>query len=127
MLNVHPNGNHPHPNPLPRVRGRGDQMMQSRYLQFDNTGKTFPGVRALDGITFGVAEGSVHALMGENGAGKSTLLKILSGAYQASEGTLSLGGKANLFYSTAEAINAGVAVIYQELHLAPELSVAENL
>src|SRR2546423_7756563 len=97
------------------------------YLQFDNIGKTFPGVRALDGITFGVAEGSVHALMGENGAGKSTLLKILSGAYQPTSGTLSMGGRSQIFHSTADAIHAGVAVIYQELHLAPELSVAENL
>jgi L-arabinose transport system ATP-binding protein len=101
--------------------------MGSPYLQFDGIGKTFPGVRALDGITFGVQEGSVHALMGENGAGKSTLLKILSGAYRADSGSLLLGGVPHVFHSTMEAIKAGVAVIYQELHLVPELSVAENL
>ena len=101
--------------------------MASEYLQFAGVAKSFPGVRALDGITFGVAEGSVHALMGENGAGKSTLLKILSGAHLPTAGTLSLGGRPQVFHSTASAIAAGVAVIYQELHLAPELSVAENL
>src|SRR2546425_10650913 len=98
--------------------------MAGAHLHFDSIGKSFPGVRALDGITFGVNEGSVHALMGENGAGKSTLLKILSGAYRADEGTLSVGGTSRVFHSTAEAIAARIAVIYQELHLAPELSVA---
>ena len=97
------------------------------YLQFQNIGKTFPGVRALDGISFGVTEGSVHALMGENGAGKSTLLKILGGAYQPTSGTLSLGGTGQIFPDTAAALAAGVAIIYQELHLVPRLSVAENL
>ncbi len=101
--------------------------MSAEFLEFRGVAKSFPGVQALGGITFGVAEGSVHALMGENGAGKSTLLKILSGAYQPTAGTISLGGEAHVFHSTADAINAGVAVIYQELHLAPELSVAENL
>jgi L-arabinose transport system ATP-binding protein len=97
------------------------------YLQFDVLVKAFPGVRALDGVSFGVAEGSIHALIGENGAGKSTLLKILSGVYRPDAGCVRLAGEPRLFRSTAEAIDAGVAVIYQELHLVPELSVAENL
>jgi L-arabinose transport system ATP-binding protein len=101
--------------------------MAGEYLQFDGIAKSFLGVRALDGISFGVHESSIHALMGENGAGKSTLLKILSGAYQPSEGTLRIAGKPRAFHSTSEALSAGVAVIYQELHLAPELSVAENM
>ncbi|MDQ5979220.1 MAG: L-arabinose transport system ATP-binding protein, partial [Verrucomicrobiota bacterium] len=96
-------------------------------LTFDALAKEFPGVRALDGVSFGVRAGSVHALMGENGAGKSTLLKILSGAYQPTGGTVRLGGQPHAFVSTAEAIAAGVAVIYQELHLVPEMTVAENL
>jgi L-arabinose transport system ATP-binding protein len=79
-------------------------------------------------VSFGVSESSVHALMGENGAGKSTLLKILSGMYRPDAGgQLVVGGTPRVFESTAAAIRAGVAVIYQELHLVPELSVAENL
>jgi L-arabinose transport system ATP-binding protein len=96
-------------------------------LAFDGVGKTFPGVRALDGVSFAVRAGSVHALMGENGAGKSTLLKILSGAYRPDAGRLLLAGRPASFPSPAAALAAGVAVIYQELHLVPELSVAENL
>ena len=96
-------------------------------LAFDGLTMEFPGVRALDGVAFGVRSGSVHALMGENGAGKSTLLKILSGAYQPTAGTLRLGGEPKVFGSTAGAIAAGVAVIYQELHLVPEMTVGENL
>jgi len=96
-------------------------------LGFDALTMEFPGVRALDGVSFGVRAGSVHALMGENGAGKSTLLKILSGAYRPTAGALHLGGASTLFLSTSEALAAGVAVIYQELHLVPEMTVAENL
>jgi L-arabinose transport system ATP-binding protein len=97
------------------------------YLQFDGIGKSFPGVRALDSVSFGVAEGTVHALLGENGAGKSTLLKILSGVYQPNEGLLTFGGRPQTLSNTAEAIAAGVAVIYQELQLVPQMNVAENL
>jgi L-arabinose transport system ATP-binding protein len=97
------------------------------YLRFDNVGKTFPGVRALDAVSFGVRSGSVHALMGENGAGKSTLLKVLSGVYRPDTGRLIIGGNPQLFRSTGEAIRGGVGIIYQELHLVPELSVEENL
>jgi len=97
------------------------------YLQFEGIGKSFPGVRALDSVSFGVAEGSVHALLGENGAGKSTLLKVLSGVYQPNEGRLVFGGHWRALANTAEAIAAGVAVIYQELQLVPHMSVAENL
>jgi len=97
------------------------------YLEFRGICKTFPGIRALDDVSFGVREGSLHALLGENGAGKSTLLKTLSGAYQPDGGSLILGGAPAVFHSTADAIRNGVAVIYQELHLVPELSIAENL
>lgn len=99
----------------------------NNYLEFDSVSKVFPGVRALDNVSFGVAEGSVHALIGENGAGKSTLLKILSGAYQPDGGRLLLGGEPRTFSSTSASIGTGVAVIYQELHLVPDLSVAENI
>ncbi len=99
----------------------------NEHLRFDGIGKTFPGVRALDDVSFGVREGEVRGLVGENGAGKSTLLKILSGVYASTEGTLTIAGERRRFAGTADAIEAGVAVIYQELHLVPEMSVAENL
>ncbi len=101
----------------------GDQP----YLQFHSVSKTFPGVQALDDVTFGVAEGSVHALVGENGAGKSTLLKVLSGAHQPNGGSLSLGGVEHAFSNAREALEAGIVVIYQELNLIPDMSVEENL
>ena len=87
----------------------------------------FPGVRALVDVSFDVRAGSIHALMGENGAGKSTLLKILSGAHQPTAGRVAIDGEPRSFRATADALSAGVAVIYQELHLVPEMSVAENL
>ncbi len=101
----------------------GDQP----YLQFHSVSKTFPGVQALDDVTFGVTEGSVHALVGENGAGKSTLLKVLSGAHQPNGGSLSLGGVEHAFSNAREALEAGIVVIYQELNLIPDMSVEENL
>jgi L-arabinose transport system ATP-binding protein len=94
---------------------------------FDRVSMEFPGVKALDDVSFEVRPGTIHALMGENGAGKSTLLKILSGSYQPTSGTVRIGSKPRTFAGTAEALAAGVAVIYQELHLVPEMSVAENL
>ncbi|HWA08776.1 MAG TPA: L-arabinose ABC transporter ATP-binding protein AraG [Opitutaceae bacterium] len=102
-------------------------MTAGTSLAFDRASMEFPGVKALDNVSFRVAGGSVHALVGENGAGKSTLLKILSGAYTPSGGTLQIDGQPRTFAGTAAAIAAGVAVIYQELHLVPEMSVAENL
>ena len=97
------------------------------YLEFEGISKFFPGVRALDDVSLGVAEGTVHALIGENGAGKSTLLKVLSGAYAPSEGRVRIAGLERAFHSTGDALAAGIAVIYQELQLAPEMTVAENL
>jgi L-arabinose transport system ATP-binding protein len=105
----------------------GPQNIQQPQLRFDGISKRFPGVRALDQVSFEVRGGSVHALLGENGAGKSTLLKVLSGAYQPDAGQLLLDGRPAVFRNAAAALSAGVAVIYQELHLAPELSVADNL
>jgi L-arabinose transport system ATP-binding protein len=96
-------------------------------LAFDRVSMEFPGVKALQEVSFDVRAGSVHALMGENGAGKSTLLKILSGAYRPTSGVLLIDDKPLSFQTTAEALAAGVAVIYQELHLVPEMTVAENL
>ena len=88
---------------------------------------TFPAAKALSDISFGCYAGQVHALMGENGAGKSTLLKVLSGNYAPTTGTLAIKGQDVSFNDTTAALNAGVAIIYQELHLGPEMTVAENI
>lgn len=100
---------------------------QDYYLQFDSVSKSFPGVQALDNISFGIKEGSIHGLVGENGAGKSTLLKILSGAYKPTSGQIILNGTQHVFHNTGEAINSGISVIYQELNLVPDMTVEENL
>ncbi len=97
------------------------------YLEFRNISKHFPGVKALNNISFRANKGSVHALMGENGAGKSTLLKTLSGLHQPTEGELVVDGKSLKFEKTTDALDEGIAIIYQELNLVPELSVAENI
>ena len=97
------------------------------YLLLDNITVRFPGVLALDSVSLGVRNGEVHGLMGENGAGKSTLLKVLSGVNSTTSGSLSLAGVEQQFTTTKAAIAAGIAIIYQELHLVPELTVAENL
>ena len=91
--------------------------------------KTFPGVRALDGVSFDLNKGEIHALVGENGAGKSTLMKILAGVYPHPEygGEIVINGKEVRFGSIREAETAGIAVIYQELSLVQEMTVAENI
>lgn len=99
----------------------------SSILSFDNVGKVFPGVRALAGVSFDVDAGEVHGLMGENGAGKSTLLKILGGEYQPDSGQMRIDGREVRFGTAAASIDAGVAVIHQELQYVPDLTVAENL
>ncbi|PAW67383.1 MAG: L-arabinose ABC transporter ATP-binding protein AraG [Opitutia bacterium Tous-C1TDCM] len=99
----------------------------SSALAFRGVAMEFPGVKALDDVSFEVRAGSIHALMGENGAGKSTLLKILSGAQRATAGGIEIAGRPAPAAGTAGALAAGIAVIYQELHLVPEMSVAENL
>jgi rhamnose transport system ATP-binding protein len=89
--------------------------------------KSFPGVRALSGVSFDVAKGEVHALLGENGAGKSTLIKIVSGVFPPDRGEVIVDGKPVNLERPDDARCAGVATIYQELLLFPELTVAENI
>ena len=96
-------------------------------LEVRDIEKTFPGVRALSGVSFEVRAGEVHALLGENGAGKSTLIKIISGVYEPDGGWILIGGRETRFASPEDAKRAGVATIYQELLLFPELTVAENI
>ncbi|MEQ9811754.1 MAG: sugar ABC transporter ATP-binding protein [Azospirillaceae bacterium] len=96
-------------------------------LRLERIVKTFPGVRALDNVSFDVQPGEVHALMGENGAGKSTLMKVLGGVYQPDAGRILVGEEPVAMTSPLEAKANGIIFIHQELSLATELSVAENV
>ncbi len=96
-------------------------------LRVEGVSKGFPGVKALDDVSFFLRRGEVHAILGENGAGKSTLLKILSGALQPDSGRLLLDGKEITLRTPGSASELGIATIYQELSLVPWLSVAHNL
>ncbi|MFP5262076.1 MAG: sugar ABC transporter ATP-binding protein [Blastocatellia bacterium] len=98
-------------------------------LEMRDITKSFPGVRALDGVSFDLYAGEFHALVGENGAGKSTLMKVLGGVYPHPEygGEILLGGEARRFSSVRDAEAAGIAVIYQELSLVKEMSIGENI
>lgn len=96
-------------------------------LKLESIVKTFPGVKALDGVHLELYEGEVHALCGENGAGKSTLMKIIAGAQPYTSGSMYLNGERVAFHSAREAEKSGIAMIYQEFNMVPELSVAENM
>ena len=95
-------------------------------LEMRNISKEFPGVKALDDVTLQVRPGSVHALVGENGAGKSTLMKCAFGIYQADAGEIVLEGNPVTFADTRQALDAGIAMIQQELLPVPQRSVMEN-
>ena len=97
------------------------------FLEFRGIRKRFPGVQALNDVSFDVEAGSCHAVMGENGAGKSTLGKILAGVYQADAGEIRLDGRRIQPATPLEARACGVAMVHQELASCPNLSVAENL
>lgn len=96
-------------------------------LEIRNVRKAFPGVVALDGVSFQLKAGTVHALMGENGAGKSTLMKIIAGIYIPDKGELILNGKSLELKSPIDALRSGIAMIHQELNLMPHMTVAENV
>lgn len=100
---------------------------QTPALRLDNIVKTFPGVRALDGVSFEVMPGECHALLGENGAGKSTLMKVIAGMYQPDSGRLYIEEKETVLPSPLAAKSKGVVLIHQELSLAEEMTAAENI
>lgn len=104
-------------------------MKDKAVLEMKNIHKSFPGVRALQGVDFTLCAGEIHALMGENGAGKSTLIKVLTGVYEKDEGQIFLQGseKAVAIHSPQDAQNLGISTVYQEITLCPNLSVAENM
>jgi len=102
-------------------------MADNVILQLRGITKTFPGVRALDHVDFELRRGEVHALVGENGAGKSTLMHIVGGVYRPDSGEILVGGRPVRFRSAHDAAMQGISVVYQELSLAPNLSVAENI
>ncbi len=101
--------------------------MSQPILRMDGIDKSFPGVRALQGVQFDLYPGEVHALMGENGAGKSTLIRILAGAQRPDAGTIHIDGKPARIHSPRDAERLGIGVIYQEFNLVPTLSARENL
>ncbi len=102
-------------------------MKQEEALRMVNISKYFPGVKALDRVTFTVNQGEVHALVGENGAGKSTLMKILAGALQPDEGEIYLEGEKVFIPTPQSAWERGISIIYQELNLLPDLNVVQNI
>lgn len=101
--------------------------MTEPILQLNQVNKYFPGVHALKDVSFDIRAGEVHALLGENGAGKSTTIKIISGVYQPDSGTMTIDGNPVAHDNPRDAKAMGIATIYQELGLYPELTVAENI
>ena len=103
--------------------------MNTPILEMKNITKEFPGVKALNNVSFQVTEGEIHCLVGENGAGKSTLMKVLSGVYPHGDytGDIVFNGKVQTFRGISDSEKAGIAIIYQELALIPEMTVYENI
>lgn len=103
--------------------------MDTYILEMKNIVKEFPGVKALDNVNLRVKRGEIHALCGENGAGKSTLMKVLSGVYpyKTYSGDILINGKVQRFHTIKDSEKAGIAIIYQELALVKDVTVAENI
>ena len=101
--------------------------LSSPLLALRGIGKSFLGVRVLDGVDLEVLPGEVHAIVGENGAGKSTLMKVVSGVYAPDEGTVEFAGTPRTFHGPRDAQRAGIGIVHQEFNLLPERTVAENV
>ncbi len=103
--------------------------MSEYILEMKGITKEFPGVKALDNVSFKVQAGEVHALVGENGAGKSTLMKVLSGVHGCDtfDGHICINGEEKSFQGIRDSEESGVAIIYQELALVPQQTVGENI
>lgn len=102
-------------------------MQATPVVELNNISKRFPGVQALDDVTFSVVKGEIHALIGENGAGKSTLMNILAGELQPDAGTIHFEGRPCAIPNPFASQTLGIGVVYQELALCPNLSIAENI
>jgi len=100
---------------------------QQPLVELEGIRKEFPGVVALDGVSFNIVPGEVHSLCGENGAGKSTLIKVMTGVHQPNGGVYKIDGNPVVFNNTQESISMGVSCVYQELSIAPQLDIAKNL
>src|SRR5437870_1714832 len=100
---------------------------QPIILSLQNASKSFGAIRALEDVSIELRTGEVHALVGENGAGKSTLVKILGGVHLPDAGSLRIGGRDVVLQGPAAARDAGVAIIYQEPIMFPDLTIAENI
>ena len=108
--------------------GKVNSTTTDCILSIQNISKTFPGVKALKGVSFDVKRGTVHGLVGENGAGKSTLMKILSGVYtKDAGGKVIFDGESIERTTPLESMRRGLAIIYQELNLVNTMSVGENV
>jgi len=101
--------------------------MTAPLLQLNAVTKSFGAVRALKGVSFDLQAGEVHALLGENGAGKSTLIKVITGAHQPDGGLIEINGERVAHLTPASAHKLGIACIYQQPALFPDLTVAENI
>src|ERR1700744_2442152 len=99
----------------------------ANVVELSGVSKSFTGVKVLKDVSFDVRPGEVHALLGENGAGKSNLIKVIAGVHTPDSGTVKVDGEEVRFRSPREARRHGVATVYQELLLFPELTVAENI
>lgn len=106
---------------------KGNKDAMDNILELKNISKSFPGVRALDGVSFSVEKGQVHMLVGENGAGKSTLIKIINGMYTADEGELYFENKKVTAHTPKHMMDLGIATIHQELSPVLDMSIGENI